>query len=90
VVVILPRRDHRAVETGYYKATDIAKKEIPFFFTYQYLKLEKSHIRGGRNIEHCSAQTCRDSYCFRGLHGVEWGNENKRSVYKNITEGLAS
>jgi len=32
-VVVIPRRgEHSAVETGYYKATDIAKQGNPYFF----------------------------------------------------------
>jgi len=30
-VVVIPPRDHSAVETGYYKATDIAKQGNPYF-----------------------------------------------------------
>jgi hypothetical protein len=40
VVVIPPRRDHSAVETGYYKATDIEKREFlfPQRLTFEALK----------------------------------------------------
>jgi hypothetical protein len=34
VVVVIPHReDHKAVETGYYKATDIGKQRISYFFS---------------------------------------------------------
>jgi len=50
-VVIPPRRDHSAVETGYYKATDIAKQGNSFFFSQRLIfEAVNPHTRGGRNI----------------------------------------
>jgi hypothetical protein len=56
VVVIPPRRDHSAVETGYYKTTDIAKQGNSFFFKTN-IRSFKSRTPVVEETELCSIQT---------------------------------